>query len=72
MFYVSPALTAVMLAMVPPVSLGVVCHTVHIRHSPFYDVLMQVFYGRYLKRLSNQTQEALGEMTKVSIPASTL
>lgn len=48
MFYVSPALTAVMLAMVPPVSLGV------------------VFYGRYLKRLSNQTQEALGQMTKVA------
>jgi len=42
MFYVSPALTTLMLAVVPPVSLGV------------------VFYGRYLKRLSNQTQEALG------------
>ncbi|KAI0915347.1 hypothetical protein AcV5_003842 [Taiwanofungus camphoratus] len=25
-----------------------------------------VFYGRYLKRLSNKTQEALGEMTKVA------
>jgi len=25
-----------------------------------------VFYGRYLKKLSNQTQEALGEMTKVA------
>jgi len=24
------------------------------------------FYGRYLRRLSNKTQEALGEMTKVS------
>lgn len=28
---------------------------------------MQVFYGRYLKKLSNQTQEAMGDMTKVSI-----
>jgi ABC-type multidrug transport system fused ATPase/permease subunit len=26
----------------------------------------QVFYGRYLKKLSNQTQEAVGEMTKVA------
>ncbi|KAF9228497.1 hypothetical protein BS17DRAFT_851606 [Gyrodon lividus] len=25
-----------------------------------------VFYGRYLKKLSNQTQEAMGEMTKVA------
>ncbi|KAJ6497547.1 P-loop containing nucleoside triphosphate hydrolase protein [Mycena sanguinolenta] len=25
-----------------------------------------VFYGRYLKKLSNQTQEAIGEMTKVA------
>ncbi|KAF8627662.1 hypothetical protein AX15_004353 [Amanita polypyramis BW_CC] len=25
-----------------------------------------VFYGRYLKKLSNQTQEAIGDMTKVS------
>ncbi|KZT21094.1 hypothetical protein NEOLEDRAFT_1139947 [Neolentinus lepideus HHB14362 ss-1] len=48
MFYLSPRLTLLMLAVVPPVSLGA------------------VFYGRYLKRLSNQTQEALGEMTKVA------
>ncbi|EPQ55212.1 hypothetical protein GLOTRDRAFT_138835 [Gloeophyllum trabeum ATCC 11539] len=48
MFYISPKLTLLMLAVVPPVSLGA------------------VFYGRYLKRLSNQTQEALGEMTKVA------
>ena len=27
----------------------------------------QVFYGRYLRKLSNQTQEALGEMNKVRI-----
>jgi hypothetical protein len=31
----------------------------------FSNQFSQVFYGRYLKRLSNQTQEALGEMTKV-------
>lgn len=48
MFYVSPTLTMLMLAVVPPVSLGA------------------VFYGRYLKKLSNQTQEAVGEMTKVA------
>ncbi|KAK7691345.1 hypothetical protein QCA50_004740 [Cerrena zonata] len=48
MFYISPKLTLLMLAVVPPVSLGA------------------VFYGRYLKRLSNKTQEALGDMTKVA------
>ncbi|KAI0090571.1 P-loop containing nucleoside triphosphate hydrolase protein [Irpex rosettiformis] len=48
MFYISPQLTVLMLAVVPPVSLGA------------------VFYGRYLKRLSNKTQEALGDMTKVA------
>ncbi|KAL4249152.1 Type 1 protein exporter [Abortiporus biennis] len=48
MFYISPQLTLLMLAIVPPVSLGV------------------VVYGRYLKRLSNRTQEALGDMTKVA------
>ena len=32
----------------------------------------QVFYGRYLKRLSNQTQEALGEMNKVRITAESI
>lgn len=31
---------------------------------------LQVFYGRYLKKLSNQTQEAMGEMTKVSSSVS--
>ncbi|KAI0365936.1 P-loop containing nucleoside triphosphate hydrolase protein [Pilatotrama ljubarskyi] len=46
MFYISPTLTMLMLAVVPPVSLGA------------------VFYGRYLKKLSNRTQEALGDMTK--------
>ncbi|KAJ3575268.1 hypothetical protein NP233_g1204 [Leucocoprinus birnbaumii] len=48
MFYTSPNLTLLMLAMVPPVSLGA------------------VFYGRYLKKLSHQTQEAVGDMTKVA------
>ncbi|KAF7798827.1 hypothetical protein EIP86_010053 [Pleurotus ostreatoroseus] len=48
MFYISPQLTVLMLAVVPPVSLGA------------------VFYGRYLKRLSHKTQEALGDMTKVA------
>jgi ABC-type multidrug transport system fused ATPase/permease subunit len=38
----------VMLAVVPPVSLGA------------------VFYGRYLRNLSKQTQDALGDMTKVA------
>ncbi|CCO34778.1 putative ABC transporter ATP-binding protein/permease C9B6,09c [Rhizoctonia solani AG-1 IB] len=48
MFYLSPTLTALMLAIVPPVSLGAFA------------------YGRYLKRLSNRTQEGLGDMTKVA------
>ncbi|KNZ73951.1 hypothetical protein J132_09026 [Termitomyces sp. J132] len=51
MFYLSPTLTLLMLAVVPPVSLGA------------------VFYGRYLKRLSNKTQESMGEMTKVASEA---
>ncbi|TDL16129.1 hypothetical protein BD410DRAFT_731753 [Rickenella mellea] len=51
MFYLSPTLTVLMLAVVPPVSLGA------------------VFYGRYIKRLSNRTQEALGDMTKVATEA---
>jgi len=48
MLYISSHLTFLMLALVPPVSLGA------------------VFYGRYLKKLSNKTQEALGDMTKVA------
>ncbi|KAF8648489.1 hypothetical protein AX16_006199 [Volvariella volvacea WC 439] len=48
MIYLSPTLTMLMLAVVPPISLGA------------------VFYGRYLKQLSNKTQEAMGEMTKVA------
>jgi len=48
MFWISPTLTALMLAVVPPVSLGA------------------VYYGRYLKKLSNKTQEAIGDMTKIA------
>lgn len=48
MVYISLKLTLVMLAVVPPISLGA------------------VFYGRYLRKLSKQTQDALGEMTKVA------
>jgi hypothetical protein len=44
---ISAKLTGVMLAVVPPVSIGA------------------VIYGRYLRKLSKQTQEALGEMSKV-------
>ena len=39
---------------------------------PYISYLLQInslhwqfFYGRYLKKLSNQTQEAIGDMTKV-------
>ncbi|KAJ2928652.1 hypothetical protein H1R20_g8473, partial [Candolleomyces eurysporus] len=48
MIWVSPTLTMLMMAVVPPVSLGA------------------VVYGRYIKKLSNQTQEAVGEMTKIA------
>jgi ABC-type multidrug transport system fused ATPase/permease subunit len=53
MVYISAKLTMVMLAVVPPVSIGA------------------VIYGRYLRKLSNQTQEALGDMSKVSRPLFT-
>lgn len=49
MVYISAKLTMVMLAVVPPVSIGA------------------VIYGRYLRKLSNQTQEALGDMSKVGL-----
>lgn len=52
MVYISAKLTMVMLAVVPPVSIGA------------------VIYGRYLRKLSNQTQEALGDMSKVCSNAS--
>ncbi|KAJ3536650.1 hypothetical protein NMY22_g5934 [Coprinellus aureogranulatus] len=48
MIWVSPTLTMLMMAVVPPVSLGA------------------VVYGRYIRKLSNQTQEAVGEMTKAA------
>ncbi|KAG8956909.1 ATP-binding cassette permease mdl1 [Tulasnella sp. 408] len=48
MFWLSPTMTLLMLAIVPPISIGA------------------VFYGRYIKRISNQTQEALGDMSKVA------
>lgn len=48
MVIISFKLTMVMLAVVPPVSIGA------------------VIYGRYLRKLSNQTQEALGEMSKTA------
>jgi len=48
MFYLSPQLTLLMLALVPPISLGA------------------VMYGRYLKRLSTATQEAVGAMSETA------
>jgi ATP-binding cassette subfamily B (MDR/TAP) protein 10 len=48
MFWISSKLTAVMLCVVPPISLGA------------------VFYGRYLRKLSNKTQESLGDMSKTA------
>ncbi|KAH8827887.1 P-loop containing nucleoside triphosphate hydrolase protein [Flagelloscypha sp. PMI_526] len=53
MFWVSPTLTGLMMAIVPPISLGV------------------VFYGRYIKKLSNKTQEAVGEMSKAATESLT-
>lgn len=69
MFYLSPTLTLLMLAVVPPVSLGAVGYISLIFCSKLIFHHRQVFYGRYLKRLSNRTQESMGEMTKV-IPSS--
>jgi hypothetical protein len=64
MLYISSHLTFLMLAIVPPISLGAVgvILLISIRTYRAFD---QVFYGRYLKRLSNKTQEALGDMSKV-------
>jgi len=58
-----------MLAIVPPISLGAV--SISFTTYPYVHTrcdFVQVFYGRYLKRLSNKTQEALGDMTKVGQP----
>jgi hypothetical protein len=67
MFWISAKLTLVMLCVVPPVSLGAVS-VLESHHLPA-DSLEQVFYGRYLRKLSNLTQEAIGEMSKVSSSA---
>ena len=48
MLYISSKVTAVMLLIVPPISIAA------------------VFYGRFLKKLSRKTQEAVGEMVAVS------
>lgn len=48
MVLISAKMTGLMLAVVPPVSIGA------------------VIYGRYLRKLSNQTQEALGDMSKTA------
>jgi hypothetical protein len=64
MLYISSHLTFLMLAIVPPISLGAVSVVLLIYMCPYRD-FDQVFYGRYLKRLSNKTQEALGDMSKV-------
>ena len=66
MFYISPTLTFMMLGIVPPVSLGAVrlFRSMAIAHDSWG--CSQVYYGRYLKKLSNQSQEAVGEMTKVA------
>lgn len=51
-----------MLCVVPPVSLGAVRPPQSGLSSSYRH---QVFYGRYLRKLSNLTQEAIGEMSKV-------
>ena len=68
MLYISSHLTFLMLVIVPPMSLGAV-GTIPDSSPHLYvlTTMKQVFYGRYLKKLSNKTQEALGDMTKVSI-----
>ncbi|GAA6064326.1 hypothetical protein JCM10212_004565 [Sporobolomyces blumeae] len=48
MLYISTKVTAVMLLLVPPISVAA------------------VFYGRFLKKLSRQTQKAVGDMVAVS------
>ncbi|KAL8286490.1 hypothetical protein RQP46_004507 [Phenoliferia psychrophenolica] len=48
MFWISAKLTAVMLFIVPPISIAA------------------VFYGKFLKKLSRKTQQAIGDMVAVS------
>ena len=68
MLYISSHLTFLMLAIIPPISLGVVGTCLNSSFvcmcSPWHN---QVFYGRYWKKLSNKMQEALGNMSKASI-----
>ncbi|KAH9014750.1 P-loop containing nucleoside triphosphate hydrolase protein [Lactarius pseudohatsudake] len=66
MLYISSHLTLLMLTMVPPISLGAVSTNPGSYHICAHRDHNQVFYGRYLKKLSNKTQEALGDMTKVA------
>jgi hypothetical protein len=68
MLYISSHLTFLMLAIVPPISLGAVGVILLISIRNYLSNFNQVFYGRYLKRLSNKTQEALGDMSKVKSP----
>jgi len=76
MLYISTKLTLVMLAVIPPISLGAVRPSLSLslvsdpsRLTVSCSALFasQVFYGRYLRKLSKQTQEALGDMTKVRL-----
>lgn len=55
----------VMLSVVPPIALGSVSRDFAFPALwLFLNARSQFFYGRYLKRLSNRTQEALGEMSQ--------
>jgi hypothetical protein len=68
MLYISSHLTFLMLAIVPPISLGAV-GTSPDSFPRIYALTMVII--RYsmagIKKLSNKTQEALGDMTKVSV-----
>lgn len=58
-------MTLLMLSIVPPISLGAVSRLP--RHRYLYSPApTQVVYGRYLKKISNRTQEAVGDMSKVA------
>lgn len=66
MFWISAKLTLVMLCVVPPVSIGAVSFSTlagTFKRKTKTD--REVFYGRYLRKLSNLTQDAIGEMSKV-------
>ena len=82
MLYISTKLTLVMLAVVPPISLGAVSpnraalalfhYCINSDRRLPMSLPLQVFYGRYLRKLSKQTQEALGDMTKVGRPGQSV